>query len=133
MHPNFTGEWRANLAQSTIRGPQPQQVLVTIQHDEPRLIQSIAMINADGGEEHMTFRFSTDGEATMNSVRGQEMSVRARWADAELIIEPVLRIGDREVLFRDHWSLAADGETLRMAHIDDDLAGQVTVLERTVV
>jgi len=133
MHPNFTGEWRANLAQSKVRGPQPKKILVTIQHDESRLIQSIAMINADGREEHMTFRFSTDGQETMNSLRGQEMSVRARWADTELVIETVLRMRDREVRFRDHWSLAADGKTLRMAHVDDDLAGQVTVLERTVV
>ncbi|HWZ34063.1 MAG TPA: hypothetical protein VNX18_22145 [Bryobacteraceae bacterium] len=133
MHPNFTGEWRANLAQSKIRGAQPKQVLVAIEQDGPRLIQSITMTNSDGREEHMTFRFSTDGQETMNSLRGQEMSTRARWADPELVIETVLLMGDREGHFRDHWSLAADGKTLRMAHVDDDLAGQVTVLERTVV
>jgi hypothetical protein len=31
---------------------------------------------------------------------------------------------------KDHWSLSDDGRTLTMAHRDDDLAGQVAVLER---
>jgi hypothetical protein len=30
---------------------------------------------------------------------------------------------------QNHWSLSADGQTLRMAHLDDDLAGQIAVLE----
>jgi len=34
---------------------------------------------------------------------------------------------DRELHFKNHWSLSDDGQTLTMAHRDDDLAGQIAV------
>jgi hypothetical protein len=37
----------------------------------------------------------------------------------------------RDAYFKDHWSLSDDGRTLTMAHRDDDLAGQTSVLERS--
>jgi hypothetical protein len=37
---------------------------------------------------------------------------------------------DRALHFKDYWSLSADGATLTMAHRDDDLAGQTSVLHR---
>jgi hypothetical protein len=47
-----------------------------------------------------------------------------------LVIESAMKVADREVRLRDHWSLSADGQTLTMAHPDDDLAGQTSVLEK---
>jgi hypothetical protein len=50
---------------------------------------------------------------------------RNRVAD-RIVDEP----GGREAHFRDFWSLSSDGQTLIMEHRDDDLAGQITFLEK---
>jgi hypothetical protein len=55
---------------------------------------------------------------------------RAHWNGAQLVIETVLTTPARTFRFEDHWTLSDDGETLQMAHVDDDLAGQVAVLEK---
>jgi len=44
-------------------------------------------------------------------------------------IESLLKVADRELHFRDHWSLSGDKKILTMAHPDDDLAGQISILE----
>jgi hypothetical protein len=44
--------------------------------------------------------------------------------------EIVIHMTHRTRVFRDYWSLSDDGATLTMAHRDDDLAGQTTVLKR---
>jgi hypothetical protein len=60
-----------------------------------------------------------------NSIRGS-----ARWEGDELIIESWIRLGTREMHFCDCWSLSSDGRTLTMEHRNDDLAGQLTILDR---
>jgi hypothetical protein len=42
----------------------------------------------------------------------------------------VLKAVERELRFRDHWFLSNDAQTLTMEHRDDDLAGQISVLEK---
>lgn len=49
-----------------------------------------------------------------------------RHAVNRVIIETTF--GGRE--FRDYWSLSGDGRTLTMAHLDDDLTGHTTILNR---
>lgn len=39
--------------------------------------------------------------------------------------------GERQIHFCDYWSLSSDGRTLTMEHRGDDLAGQITFLDRT--
>ena len=48
-----------------------------------------------------------------------------------MIIEGVVRTpGENDLRFSDHWSLSDNRATLTMSHPDDDLAGQISVLER---
>ena len=87
------------------------------------------MTNADGTEQRMTFRFETGAETT-NPIGGATARTRARWEGTELVIESWMKTPAREAYFKDHWSLSEDGRTLTMAHRDDDLAGQISVLEK---
>jgi hypothetical protein len=41
-----------------------------------------------------------------------------------------MKAPDREFKFKDYWSLSSDGRMLTMAHRNDDLAGQISVLEK---
>ncbi len=79
----------------------------------------------DGTEDHLSFRSLTSGEEVVNSVSGAEMRNRCRWAGRELLIESFMKVGER------YWALSSDGRELIMEHRGDDLAGQITFLERT--
>jgi hypothetical protein len=127
--PDFSGWWVLNLDKSTFRAQPPKDILVKIQHREPKLIQTILVVTASG-EQQQTFTFDTGGVESTLSVAGGQGHSRAHWNGSELIIDSVLQAPSRMFNFSDHWSLSSDGQTLRMAHLDDDLAGQVAVLHR---
>jgi hypothetical protein len=127
--PDFSGVWEMNLEKSVLRGPPPKRILTIIEHQEPRLIQQLLVTNADGEEQRMTFSFRTDAE-TSNVIGSASAQTQARWEGAELVIESRMKTPGRNAYFKDHWSLSEDGQTLTMAHRDDDLAGQISVLER---
>jgi hypothetical protein len=84
----------------------------------------------DGSEDRVVFRCRTTGDEITNSIHGAVLRSRSRWQGTELVIESWMNLGGRENYFRDHWSLSADGQVLTMEHRNDDLAGQITVLER---
>jgi hypothetical protein len=127
--PNFTGTWKMNCEKSTMRGAVPKQILMKIEHREPVLIQRILFTDANGAEHGHTFTCQI-GVETPNSIGGATLRSCARWQGAELVIESRMTTPDRESYFKDHWSLSDDGQTLTMAHRDDDLAGQVSILEK---
>jgi hypothetical protein len=77
----------------------------------------------------MTFNCWINGEQNRNSLNGQPIRGSAGWQGEELVIESWLKVGEREMHFRDFWSLSDDRKTLFMEHKEDDLAGQRTVLE----
>jgi hypothetical protein len=118
-----------NFERSILRGSVPKRILVKIEHREPRLIQQIHLTSAGGTEQRMTLMYETGAETT-NSVGGGTARTHARWEGRELVIESRMKTASREFHFRDHWSLSEDGGTLTMAHRDDDLAGQISVLEK---
>ncbi len=128
--PNFSGLWRLNLEKSTFRGQAPREILVKIQHRDPTLVQTMIVVAPDGAERLLTFTYDTAGGESANAVAAGEAQSRARWSGSELVIESKLKTPNRTFDFRDHWSLSHDGEVLRMAHLDDDLAGQVAILEK---
>lgn len=128
--PNFIGVWRGNLEKSTLRGRPVKELLVKIEHEEPRIVQEILVTYANGDKESMTFTFETTGEESSNPVRGLTGRTRAHWEGTELVIESALKTSERELRFRDHWSLSNDAQTLTMEHRDGDLAGQISVLEK---
>ncbi len=55
---------------------------------------------------------------------------RIHWEGTALMIESEMKAGGRELRFRDYWFLSSDAQTLTMEHRDDDLAGQISVLEK---
>ena len=121
--------WELNLERSILRGSGPKRIAMEIEHREPRLVQKIHLTNADSAEKRMTFAYETGAETT-NSVGEAPARSSACWEGEELVIESRVMTPCREVHFRDHWSVSDDGRTLTMAHRDDDLAGQISVLEK---
>jgi hypothetical protein len=127
--PNFTGIWKLNPEKSTIRGSQPKQILMNIEHRDPTVIQQILLTDANGAEQRQIFTCRI-GTEVKNSVGGVELRSGSQWNGQELVIESRMNARGRDFYFKDHWSLSKDGRTLTMAHRDDDLAGQISVLEK---
>ena len=128
-HSDFSGLWQADLAASTLRGDLPTHVFVQIEHRAPKLIQEMHVTRKDGTESSVKFTYDTSGRETTNG----QVSSLLRWVGAELLIESWMETKDRVFHFKDYWSLSPDGDTLTMAHRDDDLAGQTSVLRRRQV
>src|SRR5262245_42645005 len=130
MLPDFSGTWRANLEASKLLGPTPLGLTVILDHRDPELKQTIVRTTASG-DDKTVFAFWTDGQITTNLIGGADVGTWASWRGSELCVESRMKRGDRELQFRDYWSLSADGLTLTMEHRDDDLAGQVSILEKS--
>ena len=127
--PNFSGVWELSLDKSQLRQP-VRRIAVRIEHEANTVHQVVMVVSASGQEQTNSFTFSTTGGATPISFGGNAGETSARWDGSTLIVESTLTVGERVLHFRDHWSLSPDGTVLTMAHPDDDLAGQVSVLER---
>ena len=131
VKPDFTGHWRADLAQSKLLGLQPKAMTMHIDHSDPDLRQEIVVTKEDGSEEQVTFRCRTNGEPDQCRFNEKQVRGSAQWQGDELVIEIWIENGGREFYLCDCWSLSPDGQTLTMEHRNDALAGQVAVLRRT--
>jgi hypothetical protein len=127
---NFTGTWNADLSKSRFFGPRPKAISIRIEHSDPELREDLLVTRRDGREERAVFKCWTDGEQRENLLNGRAVRGSARWEGNELVIESWMQVGATEMHFCDCWSLSPDGQTLSMEHRQDDLAGQLTVLDR---
>lgn len=133
MNPDFTGKWKANLENSRLLGPAPKELLITVFHSEPDLRVNMAITTVDQNTRHIDFQARTTGESASNLVLGAAWKSRLRWTDSELLIESWVSHSGREMHFCDSWSLSSDRRVLTMEHRNDDLLGQITVLDRVDV
>jgi hypothetical protein len=127
--PDFTGVWQVNFDKSVIRGQVPKQILMKIEHREPKLVQTILVTSVADETQRLEFTFETTGKESVGPSGGTGRT-RAHWDGSELAIESSLKASSSEFHFKDYWSLSKDGRVLTMAHRGDDLAGQITVLEK---
>jgi hypothetical protein len=130
MSVNFAGVWNANLGKSRFLGLSPNAILIKIEQSHAELEQEIVVTKADGSEDRAVFRCSINSEQDRNLLNGMPLRGSARWEGEELVIESWMQLGGCEMHFRDCWSLSSDQRTLTMEHRDDDLAGQITILDR---
>lgn len=129
MTPDFNGVWKADLQRSKLLGPLPKALVAKIKHSGEELAAEMLVTKPDGREDQLFFRGRMSGEDVANVVQGVEMHSRLRWVGKELLIESWARAG-HQGHFLDFWSLSSDGQTLIMEHRGDDLAGQITFLEK---
>jgi hypothetical protein len=108
--PNFSGEWKLNLAKSDY-GPiqqfAPESMTRTIKHDGPALHMSTHQKGAQG-EVTSELNYTTDGKMVEN--KGSKGS--AKWDGDKLVVDSVRDNQGNELKFHDVYSLSADGKTL---------------------
>jgi hypothetical protein len=130
MTQNLSGFWRANLEKSKLLGPAPKSITAKIEHSEPDLSVAMMITMPDGAEHRLLFKGPTTGAQVVNVVNGREWQSQMHWIGPELLIESWVDFGNRKCHFRDFWSVSDDGQALTMEHRNDDLQGQITVLEK---
>jgi hypothetical protein len=130
MNLDFTGKWKANLKNCRLLGPVPKELLITIFHTDPDLRFEMDITTLDQNTQHIDFQARTTGDSTTNLVLGAVWKSRSWWMGDELLIESWINQPGREMHFCDYWSLSRDRQVLTMEHRDDDLRGQITVLDR---
>ena len=113
--PNFTGEWKLDLAKSKY-GPIPPPVEVTrkVILDGAKLWMSTSQKSADkqGTSE---LRYTIDGKPNVNKLASGDATGTARWEGDSLIIDSSQQNGPQELKSHEVWTLSGDGKTLTIA------------------
>jgi hypothetical protein len=113
--PDFSGSWKMD-ADKSVFGPMPPPTSMTckIAHKDPDLSIEQQQSGAQG-DQTMTFKYSTDGKETTNSLMGNDVKSKAAWDGKVLVVKSSLDAGGTEVKLTSKYSLSDDGKTLTQA------------------
>jgi hypothetical protein len=108
--PNYSGEWKMNLAASNFgQLPPPNSFVRKIEHKDPAL--NILEDQAAGGAQTTTLRkLTTDGQRVTLQLNGYPATCSAVWDGNDIVATTNLEsVG---LKFTDRMSLSPDGKTL---------------------
>src|SRR5579872_6567605 len=111
--PNFTGEWTLNADKSNL-GPMPPPASMTrkVDHSDPNLTMTQAVVGGPQGDMTTTFKASTDGKETINDMMGAQAKTTAKWEGDTLVINVSVDFQGTEIKLVQKWSLGDGGKTL---------------------
>ena len=111
--PNFSGDWKMNVAKSNFGAlPPPTSIVRKVTHKEPSLV--IEETQEGGiGDPTTTRKYVTDGTKTTFTSQGAEVVTSAKWSGA--ILEVVSSVDAIGLSFTDKMSLSPDGKTMTSA------------------
>ncbi len=113
--PDFSGEWKMNVAQSDFgQIPAPEILTRTVKHHEPTLEYKSYQKGVQG-EVTTEIKYTTDGKPCVNKVQGGDAKGTAKWQGNNLVIESAREFQGMEITNRDVWTLSTDGKTLTIA------------------
>lgn len=110
--PDFSGSWKMDPDKSTFGPiPPPTSMSSKIDHKDPDLSIETTQSGAQGDQTN-TFKYSTDGKETTNSLMGNDMKSKAAWDGKVLVITSSGNFGGADVKVTNKYSLSDDGKTL---------------------
>jgi hypothetical protein len=111
--PNFSGEWSLNIDKSNM-GPMPPPTSMTrkVDHSDPALTFTEAIVGSPQGDVTTTVKVTTDGKETTNQMMGNPAKTTASWDGSTLVISMSMDFQGTEIKLIDKWQLADDGKTL---------------------
>src|ERR1035437_3879800 len=113
--PDFSGNWKMD-ADKSVFGPMPPPTSMSckIEHKDPDL-NIVQSQSGAQGDQTMTFKYSTDGKETTNSLMGNDVKSKAAWDGKTLVVNSSLDAGGTQVKLTSKYSLSDDGKTLTQA------------------
>ena len=111
-NPDFSGQWKLDVDKSAF-GPTPPPTAMTrkVDHKDPALSVETST-SGPQGDQNATFKYTTDGKETTNSMMGNDVKCKAAWEGKTLIITNTANFGGADVKFIQKWALSEDGKTL---------------------
>ena len=108
--PNFSGEWKINVAKSNF-GPLPPPSVMnrSIAHTEPALT-IVEEQTSQLGDQKTTRKYVTDGSEITFDVQGMAVASSATWKEGVLLV--VSRVDGAGLTFTDRMTLSPDGKSL---------------------
>jgi hypothetical protein len=121
--PNFSGEWKMNVARSTF-GSTPPLTSYTrkVTHAEPSLTVQDDQRGGVLGDVTFTIKYTTDGKKTTYDLNGLGMEATAKW-DGDAMVTTSADTAGFGVTTRARWTLSGDGNTLTLVFHADSPAG----------
>ena len=110
--PNFSGDWKMNIAKSDF-GPVPAPEVLTrsIKHNDPAIEISTHQKGARG-EVNSELKYTTDCKPCVNTVQGAEAKGVAKWTGDSLVIESERDFQGTAITSKETWTLSDGGKTL---------------------
>jgi hypothetical protein len=110
--PDFSGDWKMDVDKSVF-GPLPPPTSMTrkIDHKDPAITVNQST-SGPQGDQNLTFKYSTDGAETTNTMMGNDMKSKASWEGKTLVITSAGNFGGADIKLTSKWSLSDDGKTL---------------------
>lgn len=114
--PNFSGDWKMNIAKSDF-GPVPAPEILTraIKHNDPVLEISTHQKGARG-EVNSELKYTTDGKPCVNKVQGGEAKGTAKWNGPNLVIDSEREFQGTPITSKETWTLSDGGKTLTIVN-----------------
>jgi hypothetical protein len=129
--PNFSGDWKLNLAKSDFGPtPAPERLTRKVDHAEPNL-KYISTQSGRQADITTEIKYTTDGKECVNETRVGPLKGTAQWEGDVLVIKYKTsspQVGDIDG--EDRWTLSSDGKTTTVKSI---FRGGFGEAERTLV
>lgn len=109
--PNFSGEWKLNVAKSDLGSMPAVSRTDKIEHKEPNLKVTSTQENQNG-KVTADVKYTTDGKESTNEIRGNAVKSTAKWEGNVLAITSKANFNGNDITINDKWSLSKDGKTL---------------------
>jgi|SRR5579863_1703898 len=114
--PNFSGEWKMNVAKSDFGPiPAPTTLTRTIRHNDPSLEYTTRQKGQQGAEITTEIKYTTDGKPCVNKIQDSEAKGSARWQGDNLLIESAREFQGIQISSKETWTLADGGKTLNIS------------------
>jgi hypothetical protein len=124
-HPDFSGKWV--LDPKSVEGPMAPTGLTVTATQDAKTLKTESAATTQYGDQKSTLTVNLDGTPSKNTVDTPngpiELSSTAKWDSAILVINTTASINGEQLQQTDHWSLDADGKTLRLQR-DISFSGQ---------
>jgi hypothetical protein len=114
--PNFSGDWKMNIARSDFGGfPAPDLLTRAIRHNGVTLEYSTRQKGASG-DVTTELKYTTDGKICANKVNGSDSTGTARWRGDTLLIDSTRQIQDVQISSKEVWTLSEGGKVLSITN-----------------
>lgn len=110
--PDFSGDWKLNLARSDYGSmPAPQVLTRSVKHNDP-VLEYKSYQKGRSGEVTSEIKYTTDGKPCVNRLQNSEAKGTAKWVGDDLWIEYALDYKGLTITSKEIWELADGGRTL---------------------